>query len=77
MITETIKKKAMEILSCRIDQLEEKEILEYNAVYFRNVERGGGAVIISLDDSMLFVDPFFTDYDEHLKKFIAGERSEF
>lgn len=77
MITETIKKKAMEILSCRIDQLEEKEILDYNAVYFRNVKRGGGAVIISLDGSMLFVDPFFTDYDEHLKKFIAGERSEF
>lgn len=77
MITETIKEKAMEILSCRIDQLEEKEIFEYNAVYFRNVERGGGAVIISLDDSMLFVDPFFTDYDEHLKKFIAGERSKF
>ena len=67
----------MEILSCRIDQLEEKEILDYNAVYFRNVKRGGGAVIISLDGSMLFVDPFFTDYDEHLKKFIAGERSEF
>lgn len=77
MSNKFIKKRAAEILSCQADCLEEKEIPEQNAIYFRNTNRGGGAIIVSNDGAMLFADPFFVDYNAHLQKFINGERSNF
>lgn len=77
MNSDQMKKKAAEILLCKVDNLEEIRIPEHCAVYFRNKDRGGGAVIISKDSTMLFVDPFFVDYNEHLRRFIDGERSSF
>lgn len=70
-------KKAMEILLCQSNKIEEIEIDALNAMYYRNINRGGGALIISSDGEMLFVDPFFTNFDEHVRKFIAGERTDF
>lgn len=75
MNKESMREKATEILLCQAEKLEEKEIPNQNAMYYRNVDRGGGALIISNDGSMLFVDPFFVEYEEHLQKFINGERS--
>lgn len=77
MDKETMRKKATEILLCHVEKLEEKEIPEHRAMYYRNIDRGGGALIISYDGSLLFVDPFFVEYEEHLLKFINGERSSF
>lgn len=77
MNLEIMQKKATEILSCQIDNLEEKIIENQDAVYYRNKSRGGGALIISNSGEMLFVDPFFVDYQEHLLKFMNGERSQF
>ena len=77
MNKESMRKTATEILLCGNDKIEEKEIAEQNAMYYRNTDRGGGALIISEDGSMLFVDPFFTEYDEHLQNFINGERTRF
>ncbi len=77
MNRELMKKKATEILSCPMDKLEEKAIPEQNVIYYRNIDRGGGALIVSKDGEMLFADPFFVDFDEHLQKFISGERTHF
>lgn len=72
-----MKEKAIEILLCDKSKVEEKEVTEINAMYYRNTDRGGGAVIVSEQGDMLFVDPFFVDYEEHVKKFMSGERSTF
>ena len=72
-----MKEKAMEILLCEYNKIEEKEVKEINAVYYRNTDRGGGALIVSEQGDMLFVDPFFVEYKEHVKRFIDGERSVF
>ena len=77
MNVEFMRSKAIEILLCRPDELEEKLIPEERAAYYRNINRGGGALIISTDGSMLFVDPFFVPFEEHLQKFLKGERSIF
>lgn len=77
MNADIMRSKAIEILLCQEDNLEERIIPEQNAVYYRNINRGGGALIMSSDGSMLFVDPFFVAFDEHLQKFINGERSFF
>lgn len=68
--------KASDILACRPEKMECKEVLEGNAFYFRNIDRGGAAVIISIDGEMLYGDPFFMGFDEHLKKFKEGKRTE-
>lgn len=72
-----LREQAAELLVCSVDKIEEKEIANVSAMYFRNTDRGGGAIIISEHDGMLFVDPFFIEYDEHLRKFLNGERSTF
>ncbi|MCR5204155.1 MAG: hypothetical protein K6E47_03800 [Lachnospiraceae bacterium] len=72
-----MKEKAIEILLCDKGKVEEKEVSEINAMYYRNTDRGGGALIVSEQGDMLFVDPFFVDYEEHVKKFKNGERSTF
>lgn len=36
-------------------------------MYYRNTDRGGGAVIISNDGATLFADPFFVQYEEHVR----------
>ena len=72
-----MKNRAIEILLCGLDQLEEREIPELDAMYYRNTNRGGAALIIASDGGMLFVDPFFVEYEDHVKRFAAGERSEF
>lgn len=72
---EDMKKIAIDILSCQVDDLEEIKLQETSAIYYRNKIRGGGAVIISDDGTLLFEDPFFVDFNEHLQKFIDGERS--
>lgn len=77
MNTDIMRSKAIEILLCQQDNLEERIIPEQKAVYYRNINRGGGALIMSSDGSVLFVDPFFVAFDEHLQKFINGERSFF
>lgn len=73
----SMKNKAKELLLCDDNTLEEREIEELEATYYRNTVRGGGAIIISDLGEMLFVDPFFVDYKEHIKRFIDGERSVF
>lgn len=75
MNNEMMRNKACEILMCKQEKLEEKAIPEQNAVYFRNTDRGGGALIIAEDGTMLMVDPFFIEYEEHLQNFICGDRS--
>lgn len=70
-----LKEIAEEILFCFYSDMEEKELNDINAMYYRNTDRGGGAVIISEDGGMLYVDPFFVDFDEHKKRFIIGERT--
>ena len=77
MNLEIMQRKAAEILSCQIDNLERKIIENQDVVYYRNKSRGGGALIISNSGEMLFVDPFFVDYQEHLHRFLNGERSQF
>ena len=72
-----MRKEAEEILICSADKIEEREIIEINAVYYRNTNRGGGAVILAENGEKLFVDPFFIDYNEHLRRFINGERTMF
>lgn len=72
-----MKEQAIGILLCADSKIEEKEVSEINAMYYRNTDRGGGAIIVSEQGEMLFVDPFFVDYDEHVKKFMNGERSVF
>lgn len=72
-----LKEQAVELLTCSAEKIEEKEIDSIDAMYFRNTDRGGGAIIISDDGGMLFVDPFFTEYDEHVRRFLEGERSVF
>ena len=67
--------KATEVLSCQVENLEMIEIPKHNAIYFRNTIRGGGAVIISADGTMLVANPFFDDYNKHLERFVKGERS--
>ena len=64
-----MRKEAEEILICSADKIEEREIIEINAVYYRNTNRGGGAVILAENGEKLFVDPFFIDYN--------GERTMF
>ena len=34
-------------------------------------------IVISDNGEMLFVDPFFVDFDEHKKRFTSGERTHF
>ena len=72
-----MKERAIGILLCADCKIEEKEVSGINAMYYRNTDRGGGAIIVSEQGEMLFVDPFFVDYDEHVKKFMNGERSVF
>ena len=48
-----------------------KQIMRY--VTFKD----GEAIIISESGEMLFVDPFFVDYKEHITRFKNGERSVF
>lgn len=74
---ELMLKKAMEILLCQANSIDEKEISTINAIYYRNINRGGGALIISPNGEMLFADPFYIGIDEHIEKFIAGERTVF
>ena len=69
--------KAVEILLCDKSKVEEKEVSNINAMYYRNTDRGGGALIISEQGEMLFVDPFFVDYQEHITRFMHGERTVF
>jgi len=69
--------KALEILLCGPEKLEEREIVGLKAMYYRNKDRGGGALIVGEDGAMLFVDPFFVEYGDHVKRFSAGERSVF
>lgn len=70
-----MKEKAIEILLCDKSKVEEKEVKEINAMYYRNTDRGGGALIISEQGDLLFVDPFFVNYEEHVREFMNGERS--
>ncbi len=70
-----MKEKAIEILLCDKSKVEEKEVADINAMYYRNTDRGGGALIISEQGEMLFVDPFLIEYEEHIRKFMNGERS--
>ncbi len=70
-----MKKKALNVLSCKKENLKIVKIPNQKAVYFCNTTRGGGAVIISEDESMLVVNPFFVNYEEHLSKFLLGERT--
>lgn len=72
-----MKEMALEILLCDESKVEEKEVQGINAMYYRNTDRGGGALIVDEHGDMLFVDPFFVDYEEHVKKFMNGERSSF
>nr|DAZ40346.1 MAG TPA: hypothetical protein [Caudoviricetes sp.] len=72
-----LRERAAEILVCTPDKMEEKEILDGNAFYFLNSDRGGGALIISFDGEMLLVDPFFADLEKHILRFVSGERSHF
>ena len=72
-----IEKKALSVLYCSIDRVEKVNLPDINAHYFRNTDRGGAAVIISDDGSMLYVDPFFVEYEDHVKRFVAGERTVF
>lgn len=69
--------KAMELLLCEEETLEEREIPAVNAVYYRNTVRGGAALIISPEGEMLYADPFFIDFDAHIRQYLAGERSVF
>ena len=77
MDSEHMKKRAAEILSCQINDLEKINIQDQKVLYFRNTNRGGGAVIISNDNDILIADPFVVDLEEHLKKILNGERSYF
>lgn len=72
-----LKKTAEEILFCFSDEMEEKELNDINAMYYRNIDRGGGAIIISENGDILYADPFFVEFDEHKKRFIQGERTKF
>ena len=69
--------KAKELLVCDMERIEEIDCPDIDAVYFRNTDRGGGALIISRSGEMLFFDPFIVDYDEHVKRFSEGERTKF
>lgn len=77
MDKDKMREKALEILLCGPEKLEEQEIAELGAMYYRNKDRGGGALIVGSSGEMLFVDPFFVEYEDHLKRFAAGERSVF
>ena len=72
-----MKEQAIKILYCRPETIEEIEVPDVRAVYFRDVTRGGGALIISEIGEMLFFDPFYVDFDEHVKRFTSGERTHF
>lgn len=72
-----MRKQAYEILQCNAEKIEEKAIPDLNAMYFRNIDRGGGALIISDNFEMLFVDPFYIGIEEHIKRFANGERTKF
>lgn len=72
-----MREQALAILLCDLEKLEEKEITGLGAMYYRNTDRGGGALIVGKDGGMLFVDPFFVEYEDHVKRFFAGERSVF
>ena len=54
-----LKNKAKELLLCDDNTIEEHEIEDMKAMYYRNTVRGGGAIIISESGEMLFVNPFF------------------
>ena len=75
MNKEELYKVVLDVLCCNPDRIEEREIADINAYYFRNTDRGGGAVIISDNGEFLLVDPFFVDYEEHLKQFKNGKRT--
>ena len=77
MNKDKMREKALEILLCGSEKLEEKEITELGAMYYRNKDRGGGALIMGKDEEMLFEDPFFVEYEDHVKRFSSGERSVF
>ena len=72
-----MKEKAQEILLCGPEKLEEQEIAELDAMYYRNKDRGGGALVVDSSGGVLFVDPFFVEFEDHMKRFAAGERSVF
>ena len=71
------KKEVAEILACTSEKVEEKLIPGHDLIYYRNTDRGGGALIVSKDGEMLFADPFFIDYETHIQKFMSGERTSF
>ncbi len=70
-----MKEQAVNILYCNPENIEEIELSEINAMYYRDRNRGGGALIISDAGEMLFVDPFFVSFDEHVNRFVSGERT--
>jgi len=51
-----------------------KELVEYNAVYFWNPERGGIAVIVGFDGEKLGAMSGIS-FDEHLRNYLEGRRN--
>ena len=72
-----MKEQAIILLCCKEEGIEEIDIPEIDAVYYRDRKRGGGAVILSENGEMLFEDPFFVDIKEHLNRYVSGERTHF
>lgn len=70
-----MKEEAIRILCCNPESIEEIELSEINAVYYRDRNRGGGALIVSDSGELLFVDPFFVSFNEHVNRFVSGERT--
>lgn len=52
-----------------------KYLPNYNAVYFWNPIRGGAAIIIEPNGSFLYAISS-VGFDDHLKAFLRGERSD-
>lgn len=70
-----MKEEAIRILCCNPESIEEIELSEINAIYYRDRNRGGGALIVSDSGELLFVDPFFVSFNEHVNRFVSGERT--
>ena len=77
MTTNELREKALELLICKPEKLEEKQLLYGKAIYYRNTDRGGAALIMADDGTSLMVNPFFTEFEEHLNRFLSGERSRY
>lgn len=67
-----------QILNISIDdaKIYKKEIKDKEAIYFWNPIRGGGAVIVAKDGSYLYAVSAI-NFDEHLKSFLSGERTDY